>query len=260
MKNILKTITKRRMHASTPAVRSGPRISIASKLALNSLLTISIISAIFIVVGIYLINNRIVTEAQERVNDGLNAARGMYQSKLDHVFDVVQLTANRSSVVNALLTGDKSKATGELLPVETENHLDILILTDSAGYVVLRTNNLGAFGDSQIQNQLIAAVIQRKTPIEATGVLSAPNLTIESASLVKQANILFINTPLARTSTATNLSEGMFLEAAAPIFDPQGRFIGVLFGGTLLNNNNGIVDEIKQTIFQGVKYNNKDIG
>jgi two-component system NtrC family sensor kinase len=260
MKNIIKTIANRRTLASPPAARRVLRISIASKLALNSLLTISIISAIFILVGIYLINNRIVTEAQERVNDGLNAARGMYQSKLDHVFDVVQLSANRSSVVNALLTGDKSKAIEELVAVETKNHLDILILTDPTGSVALRTNNLGASGDNQIQNQLIAAVIQRKTPLEATGVLSAQNLTLESVSLVKQANILYIDTPLARSSSATNITEGMFLEAAAPIFDPQGKFIGVLFGGTLLNNNNDIVDEIKQTIFQGVKYNNKDIG
>ena len=52
----------------------------------------------------------------------------------------------------------------------------------------------------------------------------------------------------------------MMLMAAAPIHDDNGQLIGVLYGGVLLNRNYEIVDEIKQTVFQGLEYKGKDIG
>ncbi len=36
--------------------------------------------------------------------------------------------------------------------------------------------------------------------------------------------------------------------------------IGIVYAGTLLNRNYEIVDEVKQTVFQGVVYKSKDIG
>jgi len=52
----------------------------------------------------------------------------------------------------------------------------------------------------------------------------------------------------------------MMLKAAAPIFDEEGKFIGVVYGGILLNRNHDIVDRVKETVFQNVVYNGKDIG
>ena len=52
----------------------------------------------------------------------------------------------------------------------------------------------------------------------------------------------------------------MMLAAAAPIFDQNNKLIGVLYGGVLLNRNYSLVDEIKQTVFQGLQYDGKDAG
>jgi two-component system NtrC family sensor kinase len=52
----------------------------------------------------------------------------------------------------------------------------------------------------------------------------------------------------------------MMLKAAAPIIDDQGDLIGVVYGGVLLNQSYAIVDEIKQTVFQGLTYGGQDIG
>lgn len=52
----------------------------------------------------------------------------------------------------------------------------------------------------------------------------------------------------------------MCIKAAAPVFGHDGSLVGVLYGGNLLNRNYNIVDEIKETVYQGVKYKGKDIG
>ena len=76
-------------------MRTGLHIPIATKLILSFLAAIIIVSTVFTVVGIQLISDRIITEAQEMVNLDLNSAKEIYQGKLDHINDVVRLTASR---------------------------------------------------------------------------------------------------------------------------------------------------------------------
>ena len=52
----------------------------------------------------------------------------------------------------------------------------------------------------------------------------------------------------------TEITDGMMLKAAAPVFDYENNLIGVLYGGVLLNNNFEIVDKIKQTVFEELTY------
>ncbi len=233
---------------------------IATRLTLSFLLIIVLISAIFTGVGIRLISDRIVTEAQEMVDFDLNAAREIYNSKLNHINDVVRLTAGRFFIGDALASGNTIPALEELTKVKATEGLDELNITDIAGTVVLRTDNPGSIGDNQIHNALVAAVIRQKAPVAASMIIPAEDLLRESPFLAQQAYIKFIPTPLERITTQTEQFDGMMLEAAAPIRDRQGNFVGVLYGGVLLNRNYEIVDEVKQTVFQGMKYDGKDIG
>jgi len=83
--------------------RNGsPLFPIATKLILTYLLIIAIISAVFIVLGVQLITDRIVAEAQEKVRNDLNAAREIYLSRLAHINDVIRFTANRFFLRDAL--------------------------------------------------------------------------------------------------------------------------------------------------------------
>ena len=67
------------------ANRNGVRIPIATKLILGFLLIIVITSIVFIAVGVQLIGDRIVSEAQEMVGQDLNAAREIYLSDLRRI-------------------------------------------------------------------------------------------------------------------------------------------------------------------------------
>jgi two-component system NtrC family sensor kinase len=240
--------------------KRGLRIPIATKLILSFLLIIVITSAIFTVVGIQLISDRIVTEAQEKVGRDLNSAREIYLSKLNHLNDVVRLTADRFYIKDALISGDIGSFAEELVRVKVSESLDFLTITDPSGNVLLRANNINLSGDSQYHNDLVAAVIDRNVPVAGTMIVPIEDLRLESQLLVEQAHFTFIDTPMARVRSETEETSGMMLGAAAPIFDYQNNLIGILYGGVLLNRNYEIVDEIKRTVFQDLQYKGQDIG
>jgi two-component system, NtrC family, sensor kinase len=238
----------------------GLRIPIATKLILSFLLIIVITTTIFTVVGIQLINNRIVTEAQEKVGRDLNSAREIYLSKLNHINDVVRLTADRYYIKDALISGNVGSFAEELVRVKESEGLDILTITDPSGNVLLRANNIGLAGDNQSHNELVAAVIRNNVPVAGTMIMPVEDLRLESQLLVDQVHFTFIYTPMARVRSDTEETSGMMQEAAAPIFDYQNHLIGILYGGDLLNRNYEIVDEIKRTVFQDLQYKGQDIG
>ncbi len=176
----------------------GLSFPIATKLSLSFLVIIIIISVVFSVVGIQLISNRIVAEAQEMVNLDLNSARGIYQDKLDHINDVVQLTAAGVILAQGMTAGNVVEAADELIRVKETEGLDVLDVTDAYGDVLLRTSNLGVHGDSQIHNELVSMVIIDKAPVAATIIVSGEDLNKDAPLLAQQADIKFINTPMAR--------------------------------------------------------------
>ncbi len=233
---------------------------IATKLILGYLLIIVLTSAIFCVVGVRIIGNRIVSEAQAKVHTDLYAAREIYLSRLNNVNDVVRFTADRYLLISGLLTGDRNQALEKLGRIRQREGLDILRIADETGKVLLRTNNPDVFGDGQIHGELVRAVLQRRRPAAATTLVSEADLRRESSLLAESACIQFIDTPKARPRKETEETDGMMLEEAAPIFDNANRLVAIINGGILLNRSYGIVDKIKHTVFQGVKYRGKDIG
>jgi two-component system, NtrC family, sensor kinase len=236
------------------------RIPIATRLTLSFLLVILLTSVIFTAAGIQLIGERIVAEAQETVKRDLNSAREIYTGRLRQINDVVRLTADRYIIITALKSGNINDAAVELLRIKQQEELDILTITDTSGVVLIRANNWDLAGDNQSEDDLVAAVLRDQVPVAATSIISQEELQKESLLLAKQAYLRFIDTPMARTRSETEQTSGMMLKAAAPIYDREGDFLGAVYGGVLLNKNYEIVDEVKRTVFQELKYKGEDIG
>jgi two-component system NtrC family sensor kinase len=247
-----------------PGIRRRSRdaifIPIATKLILTHLLIIAFISAVFVIVGIQLISDRFVSEAQVKVRNDLNAAREIYLGNLAHVNDVIRLTASRFFLRDALISGDMSLAADELTRTRDVEGLDILSITDKYGYVVLRTSNIDLIGDMQGNDELVQSVLLNNEPVASSVIVAGEDLLKESPHLAEQAYIKFIDTPLARQRIETEETSGMMLKAAAPVTDDRGKLVGVVYGGILLNRNYDIVDKIKQTVYQDIKYEGQDIG
>ncbi|MCX7885982.1 MAG: cache domain-containing protein [Verrucomicrobiae bacterium] len=237
------------------------RMPIGTKLTLSFLSVIVITSTVFIVVGIRLIDDRVLTEAQQKVTLDLNAAREIYLGKLARVYDAVRFLADRYLLVGQALEGGSiTRMAEELKRIKEREKLDVLTVTDRNGTVLFRTSNPTVAGDSQRHDELVEAVLQRKEPVAATVRVAAADLQKESPELAERARFEFIPTPMARPRPEIEERDGMMLKAAAPILDPQRNLLGVIYGGVLLNRNFELVDKIKQTVFQDVVYKGKDIG
>jgi len=242
--------------------RNGsPLFPIATKLILTYLLIIAIISAVFIVLGVQLITDRIVAEAQEKVRNDLNAAREIYLSRLAHINDVIRFTANRFFLRDALKSDNLDFAAEELKMIKEQEGLDVLAITDKYGYVIVQTGNSDLIGDYiGPSDELIHAVLHKGETDASTIIVSGEDLESVSPFLAEQAYFKFIDTPLARQRDEDEETAGMMLKAAAPIIDTQNNLLGVVYGGVLLNRNYEIVDKVKQTVYQDVQYEGNDIG
>lgn len=241
-------------------IQNSIKVPIATKMVLSFLIIIALISAVFMVVGVRIITDRIFAEAQEKVRNDLNAAREIYSHRLSDIEDLVIYTAERSFLKDALISGRIDQAHNELLMLKEEAGFDILTVTDPNGSVLFRTSNVSSLGDDQSHDALIQKVLTYRTSVASTVIVSGEDLGKESPYLSEQAYIRFIDTPLARKREDIKETSGMVLKAAAPVFDQQDRLIGVIYGGELLNKNFSIVDKVKQTVYEDVIYEGQDIG
>jgi two-component system NtrC family sensor kinase len=234
--------------------------SLRTKLIATFLIVIAVSGIVTVMVGIRLIGDGIIRQAQDKVRIDLNSAREVYRHNLDGVREVVRLTAVRFFLKESLLIDDPEAARAELERVRTAEGLDVLNLTDRNGVVIFRTRNPGVRGDSQAEDPLVARVLLDKEVAAATEIVSAQELAEEGADLAERAHIGFVPTRMARPTTATEETSGMVLKAAAPVLDYDGNLIGVLCGAKLLNRNYEIVDAVKAIVYQGETYKGKDTG
>lgn len=243
-------------------IRSGHLfIPLATKLVLSYLLIVVVTAVVFGLVGTRVIGNLIMSEARSTVRNDLNAAREILLGRLSHVAYVVRFTADRSILLrDALVAGRPERVLDELRRIREREGLDFLTLTDGAGIVLLRTSDGNKHGDIVTGDALLQEALAAEGLVSSVALMPEEALWLEAPALARRARIAVIPTPRARPRAETDVTAGLVLKAVAPILDEEGRAIGLLYGGILLNQNFEIVDKIKQTVFQGVQYQGRDIG
>ncbi len=230
------------------------------KLMVAFLAIIISLSATFAAVAVFLIGERVVEEAQNRVSSDLNSADEMFGAYSDRLFDLVRLEASRPNIRDALLAGDGRATAGELSRTMVAEQLDFLALTDASGRVLQRAGNPAVAGDSMGGESVVATALREGRPVVSTEVFSATELGRESRQLPGAAETELVETRGARPREDTVVTDGLVLLAAAPVTDRAGNVIGALYGGSLLNRRYEVVDRIKQTVFEGEAYEGRDIG
>lgn len=78
--------------------------------------------------------------------------------------------------------------------------------------------------------------------------------------MAKRAVFNVVPTPKEKPNEKLEETSGMVLKSAHPVMDADGRVLGVLMGGVLLNRDYEIVDRVKHIVFKDAKYKGKEIG
>ncbi|ABQ27548.1 cache domain-containing protein [Geotalea uraniireducens] len=235
------------------------RFPIKAKLTLATLIPLSVAIFFCWLTGVFILNSRIVSQAQDKVRNDLNSAREIYLNEIGHIRDVVKFTATAPYTADALTTGNTSGIAAILTPLKTAEKLDVFMALDATGKVLYRANNPAAFGDDRSKSQFVTRALKGEI-VTGTSIIPPAEMAVEGAELARQATMPAVTTPHARPATETIERAGMMLIAAAPVRDKAGNIIGTLVGGVLLNNNTTLVDKIKNIVYEGVQSDGKDVG
>jgi two-component system, NtrC family, sensor kinase len=230
------------------------------KILFSFLAIISVLSLSAALLGYYIIKKDIIDTAQRTVKDDLSFAREIYRQETTGIETAIRFTALRDFVRDGILENNTEIVKTRLNEIRKAEGLDILTLVNKSGRVIVRSRNPSVFDDGQDSDEIVSKVLSEKKTLSATEIMPVEELAKEGTDLVEQAYIKFIPTPKARLTDHTEQTAGMMLKAASPVFDLNNNIIGVLYGGNLVNRNYGIVDRVKNIIYQGIKYKDKDIG
>jgi two-component system NtrC family sensor kinase len=236
------------------------RTTIKRRLIVSFSIAILIPSLTTALVGVLMLRQQVYRQAQQRISSDLEAGRELYQGYVERLKDALRIHATRRVIYGALQGGADASLTEEMERVRRAERLDVLTLLDAAGRVRHRTRNPALVGDDQSACPVVAKTLREQTPVAATVIVAHEELLKESAELARQAAMEIVPTPRARPSPQAQLLSGMMLKGAAPVFTLEGRFVGVLVGGVLLNRSTEIVDKISRTVFRNEIYDDTEVG
>jgi len=234
--------------------------STRSKLIASFLGVSFLVGVVSLFIGSQLLYKSVLSEATNRVSLDLNAARELYQMRIEAIRSPLTITS-LEPVFRAAL---KTREVAELIPrLETvARHAEL----DFVGIVRKEGETLCGVGKSslrckavEIMNPIAELVFDRKVPVSGTVILSKEFLSAESPELADRARIGLLPTPRAAPREEEEETSGMALAVAVPVFE-EGELIGVIYGGLLLNRNQTIVDTVRDTVFQHEIYKGRNIG
>ncbi len=234
-------------------------LSLRTKIIISFLVVIIVGGSLSLYFGSRLVKRTIISQAQAKVEHDLAAAWMVFNEKLNDVKEIVDFTASRESIQDAIKHDRQDILFKYLSRVRNENGLDILTLTDNKGKVILRTRNPEVIGDSQAEDEVISMALKG-------GICSFPQIVTrsellkEAPELAEQAYMVFIETPKAAQRPEKREENGMMLKAASAVVDENGEILGVLYGGLLINRNYEIVDRVKEIVYKDEKYKGREIG
>lgn len=234
-------------------------LPIRRKMILSFLAVISFGGIITLFIGMRIEHRTIFSLAQAKVRHDLASAWMVYNEKLISIRDIIHLSTAREFILDTLRTGNAADRAKKLEDIRREFDLDILTMTDVRGRVVLRARRPDVSGDDQSGDPLVRRALLKETAA-ATQIVSRAELLKEGPDLADRAYFTFIPTAMAAERSEDHEENGMMLKAASPVEDESGTLLGVLYGGVLFNRNYDLVDRVKDIVYKGEKYKDKDIG
>lgn len=235
------------------------QLNIRTKLIL-SLLSVVLITGIgSMIFSIITINKNVLGQAYDAVQIQLNTANHIYNKQINVIHLFINHLSSLDYLQEAISARNKHLLNRKLNEVKKELDIDIINITDERGRIIQRTNNPLMTGDDISDDLFIKNVLKNKKSYYGTDIISKEQLAKESDAILKQAYIKVIPTPKARKREKSFEESGLVLKAASPVF-LNGKFIAIIYGAKLLNNNFDLTDRIKNLIFKDEKLNGLDVG
>jgi two-component system NtrC family sensor kinase len=233
--------------------------STRSKLIVGFLGVSFLVCGVALLVGGQLLYKAVLNEATNRIRLDLNAAREIYLSRIKSVKLALNITSIGPVFRSALEKQDLRKLVERLSVVAQQTELDFMGVVTRDGKTLCRTGPSSMSTEACPPNPIADLALRQRIAVAGTVVLSNDFLFSENPELADRARIKLLPTKRATPRPEGEENSGMALAAAVPVFE-AGRFLGVLYGGVLLNRSQEIVDRVRDTVFQHEIYKGQSIG
>ncbi|MEW6665000.1 MAG: ATP-binding protein [Thermodesulfobacteriota bacterium] len=241
-------------------MRSSIFYSFRSKIIASLLGVTVLVGMVSLLFGGHLLNKSVLGEARNRVAQDLNAAREMYDNSIRMIEVSLNITTLGYGFIAALRDREISDLVHRLRRMAQHAGLDFAGVTDEEGRTICR---IGPYSIPRERNQplnpIVAQALEKNTLASGSLVLSEEFLKSEDPRLAERARVDVIRTPVATPAAGKTVTSGLTLSAGVPVLQ-EGRIIGVLYGGILLNRDEKIVDTVRGSVFRNEEYNGRSIG
>jgi two-component system NtrC family sensor kinase len=224
-------------------------ISLRAKITISFVLIVILGTAISTLIGSRIVTRAMLNEARKQIRHGLNSAEMVYAGRLDSVRRSVAGAAQTEHLAIALGSGKREALPRVLARIRDENNLQFLAFIQARNRTVVRASQAGIelpdAGPPPVPDFMDKAMSGRV--MAGTGLLSREALLREDRALADRARITTVQ-DAAQKAAEGDVDEGLVLIAAAPVNTSSG-FMGVLYGGILLNRNDDLVARINDSVF-----------
>jgi two-component system NtrC family sensor kinase len=236
-------------------------MTIRFKLTMLALAIILLVNSLLSLAGVHYLGRTWLEEIQSRVRLDLTSADTVYGDYVRRIETFLSAAALDQSLADSIDDGHRRELARQILDrTYAAANIDFLTLLDAEGKVIYRPHNEASYGDELAENQLVSNAIGEGRTVSGTLLLTAEDLAVESEELVGRARFELRETAGARPTDDRVRTDGMIAAAVAPIRDEEGRVAGFLYGGDLLSRRNELVDEIREKVFLGERFEGPNIG
>ena len=183
-----------------------------------------------------------------KVGSDLVSAHAYFDGVVQGVGARVETLAGAQRLHAALASGEDEQIDRELELARQRDGLDFLYLLDAQGKV-RRGAVANADGSDHSSWPVVRDALAGKAR-SAIDIYDESQLAAVHASLAARAGVNLVPTEQAAPDERRSENRGMLIHAAAPVQALDGRLIGIVEGGTLLNGNLGIVDAINALVYR----------
>ena len=223
-------------------------MKLQTKFSLGIIAIFVLLAAVMAALSINFVNENTIREAENRTQIYMRAAWEIHDAKHARTRAALEVLARDRTVIDALIYGETLERVRPYLEaVRREQGMDILNLVSADGKVRLRTRAPYNKDDPLVTDPLVKQVLATRQAKNGDIVLESARLDVEGSELIE------------RVLTVGGEPRGMFAGAAVPVLD-EGRLVGIIEMGTLLNGATEKVDTIRDAVFANEVYYGKPVG
>jgi len=221
-----------------------PTVSIRAKLLALSLLPLCVVLPLLGLILLYWGDAAFDRLLITKVRSDLAVAKGYFERVQSEVGAGTQAAAGAHDLVRLLERGQLPEIAGFLGAARQRHQLEFLNLLGPQGQLLARES--GPVEQGHIMPLLVADASGASASV---AVLERGQFERIAPRLLDRLGIPLLNT-LNATPTARRTEErAMVMIARAPISDGEGRLLGYLQGGVLLNRNLPFIDHINEIVY-----------